>query len=192
MVFDFLKVLGIIAAVALLVGVLVNRRGMIGRGFALIALIAALSLAALQMVAAPQSASAIRDEVRANALAASTWSEGVSAVIREVGILNRPQVLVIPSGPIDFEPVIALTRALSRASHEISVFVVVGASAAVTPDGAPAIQVLQQEGWQDPEIQPLSGFDTNGEVLCVFLNDEPREMNGCSSGRSVTVRARGI
>ena len=192
MVFDFLKVLGIVAAVALLVGVLMNRQGMAGRGFALIALIAALSLASLQMVAVPQSASAIRDEVRANALAASTWSEGVSRVIREVGTLDQPQVLVIPSGPIDFEPVVALTRALRRASLDNSVFVVVGASAAVTPDGAPTIKVLQNEGWPDPEIQPFSGFDRNGEVLCVFLNGEPREMRGCVGARSVTVRARGI
>jgi len=192
MVFDFLKALGVIASAALAVNVLVHRRGTIGRGFALIALLASSALAALQMVAVPQSADAIREEVRANALAASIWNEGVAMVLRQIRTLDQPQVLVVPRGSIDFEPVIALTQALSHEGDQASVFVKTEADVSATPEGAPSLEILQLEGWNDPRIEPLSTFDENSEVLCVFLNAEPTEIAGCSLDRSVSVLARGI
>jgi len=192
MVFDFLKALGVIASAALSINVLVNRRGKVGQGFALIALLASSTLAALQVLAAPQSASAIREEVRANALGASIWNDGVASVLREVRTLDQPQVVVVPRGSIDFEPVIALARALSHRGDDIAVFVSLKETAAVTPEGAPAIESLQMEGWRDPMIQPLSALEESGEIVCVFLNAEPRESVGCSPDLSFSIQARSI
>ena len=190
MVFDFLKLLAIIGAAVFSSNVLLHRDGLGGRGLALIALVASICLAALQVVAAPQKASALREEVRANALASLEWADGVTTVIDEAQTLNRPQIVILPRGSIDFEPAIALAGALSAEGGDAPVFVKVEGVGSATPDGAPQVEVLQREGWENPLIQPLSILDESGDILCVFLNAEPKESTECSPDRSVSVSAR--
>ena len=191
-VFDFLKVLAIVASIAFAVSVFAHRRGRVTRGASLVVLTASLCLACLQVAAAPQAVGDLRNEVRANALAASTWSAGVAAVLRDAQILRQAQIVIIPSGPTDFEPIVALAGAANRQGIDTFVLVAEDTSGPEIPIGAAPIRQFQVSGWKDPKITPLADIQRDRAVLCVFLNSQLRDVTGCSPDRSFTLRARGI
>jgi hypothetical protein len=183
MVFYTLKLLALIAALALGIFAARHASNLTSRVFTLSVVAGCLAIVLSQLIAVPDSALRMRDEVEANRLAVQNWQDGLSEVQRLIDLSQRESVLVVVDRGVDLEPTVALLQDIYEFEPEIDAYVSLGPNLDAGSGPGMFISGLGQN--------QLEGLNGNPNV-CIFLNTEVNESFGCSSQSSVSVFARGM
>jgi len=181
MVFYTLKLLALIAALA--IGLFTARKAsnLIPRVFSLSVVVGCLVIGLSQLIAVPDSTLQMRTEVEENRLAVQKWQDGLSEVRRLIGLSQTESVLVVVDRGVDLEPMVALLEEIKRFQPGLDVFVTRGPNLDAGSGEGVFISGLSQN-----ELESMNGTPD----VCILLNTETTGILGCSSQSSVSVFAR--
>ena len=176
MVTQLLKLLWIVAAIALGVFVFTNDGSRIPHFLSGTSLLMSLGLAGTTLASTPANLERLRSEAVINAETTQNYDAALSRAVLLASKSSSGSVLIFAPYEVDLEPARAIETEIQRRwgrNIEVRQY---GAASAYTPG--------------EMESQVDSGIST--ARVCIFVNTDPQTFPACSSSNSIRINARGM
>ena len=192
-IFGLAKILQVLGALALSLGALRSSQGLMFWCSA-VALVLALLMTGRLAESAFREIGQIRAEARANSVATQEFMADLDSLLAALARHEPSQLIIVVPTSAEYEPTVAILRGVERRSLRDIGFYLLPAMTATdsqSPLGGVIVEAAQN-GFPSLNVRPWPEFDSNMNVVCVFINDEPHPIGPCRGYPWQEVRARGM
>ncbi len=128
-----------------------------------------------------------------HAATSNDYQRGLSEALARLAVEPKPTVAVVATNGGDYEPAYAVLNELARRSGDrFREYLIVENSSPRTNGSLDAMARISESGAPGWHTRPVSELAGTEDAVCVFLNKDPRPVDGCRRGDGIRLIAQGM